>query len=183
MQSEPPPDVEDFLHVRWDPRPAERQVGLARRRFFSSVAGLVITLGIWGGLYWWARRSEQDWSGTGQWTVTGVVLGISLAMLLVRLVAWRMAVRHRRQVGEGEVITASWPGLQIAGHYWDWEEVGSVRSERGGTGAGDRYVFETPDGTWTCQVDDLDVRPATLQSALALYSRGRCGADLEQIAH
>lgn len=183
MQPEPSPTVEDFLHVHWDPRPAEQRVGLAKRRFFSSIGGLVVTLLIWGGLYWWARRSEQGWAGTGQWTVTAVVIGLSVAILVFRLVGWRMAVRRRRQVGEGEVITASWPGLQIAGHYWDWDEVGHVRSERGRAGGGDRYVFETPDGAWSCEVDDLDVRPATLQAAIALYSRGRCAPDLEQVAH
>lgn len=183
MPPEPPPNAEDFLHVHWDPRPADTRVALSGRRFVSGIGGLVITLLVWGGLYWWARRSEQEWAGTGQWTVTAVVVGLSVALLVFRLVAWRLAVRHRRQVGEGEVITASWPGLQIAGHYWDWEELGPVRTERGRAGGGDRYVFDTPDGEWTCEVDDLDIRPATLQAALVLYSQRRCGADLAQIAH
>ncbi|SDB79795.1 hypothetical protein GA0111570_10164 [Raineyella antarctica] len=179
----PAPNTEDFLHVSWDPRAAEGRVALARRRFVAGVSSLVLTVVVWGGLYLWSRRSGQEWSGTGQWFFAGIVLGLSLVLLLVRLAIWRMAVRHRRQVGEGEVITASWPGLQIAGYYWDWDQVGQVGSVRGRRGGGDRYVIDTPNGPWSCEVDDLDTTPAALHAALALYSQGRCGVAMERIAH
>ena len=183
MQPLPPPNAEDFLHVRWDPRLADGRVALNRRRFLAGLGGLAVTVLVWGGLYAWARRSGQEWAGTGQWFFAGGVLGVSVVLLLVRLVAWRLSVRHRKQIGEGEVITASWPGLQIAGHYWDWERVGPVGSVRGSRGRGDRYVFQTPNGPWTCEVDDLDTTPAALHAALALYSQGRCGVSMERIAH
>lgn len=183
MQPLPPTNADDFLHVRWEPRVADDRVALNRRRFLGGLGGLFVTVLLWGGLYVWSRRQGQDWAGTGQWVFAGVVLGLSVVLVLVRLVAWRRAVRHRKQIGAGEVITASWPGLQIDGHYWAWDRVGPVQSVRGRRGRGDAYVFETPNGPWTCEVDDLDTTPAALDAALALYSRGRCSVSLEQIAH
>lgn len=177
-------NTEDFLHVSWDPTSADRQVAVTRRRFVSGIIGLVVTLLLFGGLYWWSHRDDgPGWSGTGQWTVAGVVVGLSVLLLVLRFAHWRLAVRHRRGVGEGEVITASWPGLQVAGHFWDWEEVGGVRTLRGGATIGDRYVVETPQGPWTVEVDDLAVKPATLAAALQRYSQGRCPVELDAIAH
>lgn len=184
MQPSPIEDLQDFLHVAWDPRAADRRVGLARRRFVGAVGGLVVTVLVWGGYYLWSRTSGQQWGGTGQWTITGAVLGFSVAVLLGRLVAWRTAVRHRRRLGEGEVITASWPGLQIAGYYWDWDRVaGRVESAPARWGGEDRYVFRTPNGPWECEVEDLDTTPAALDAALRLYSRGRCALTFDHIAH
>lgn len=183
MQPTPTENEEDFLHVSWEPSAADRRVAGAQRQFVAGIGGLVLTLVVFGGLYLWSRTQEQAWTGAGQWTFIGVVLGLSVVLILVRLVTWRLAVRHRRRVGQGEVITASWPGLQIGGRYWDWDRVGPVTSARGTRGGGDRYVFGTPDGPWTCEVDDLDITPAALDEALALYSQGRCGVSFDGIAH
>ncbi|MEA5153945.1 hypothetical protein [Raineyella sp.] len=121
MRPAPPESLEDFLHVAWDPAPAEARAATAKRRFVAAVSGLVVTLLLWGGYYAWSRHAGDSWRGTGLWGVTAVVLGLYVALLVVRLVVWRVAVRRRRRVGDGEVVTASWPGLQIAGHYWDWD--------------------------------------------------------------
>lgn len=183
MSQHPPMSEEDFLHVAWDPTAARLRVAVARRRFVAGIIGLVVTLLVLGGLYWWSHRGGEGWAGTGQWTLAGVVVGLSVVLLVVRAVAWRIAVRQRRRIGEGEVVTASWAGIQIAGHYWDWDRVGPVATRRGGPIRGDRYVFATPEGEWEFGVDDLDVRPATLAGALQRYSQGRCAVSLDRIAH
>ncbi len=128
MRPAPPENLEDFLHVAWDPEPAQWRVAMARRRFVSALSGLVVTLLLWGGYYLWSRNAGDSWQGTGQWTVTAVVFGVYVVLFVVRLVVWRLAVRRRRRVGDGEVVTASWPGLQIAGHYWDWDTFAAVGS-------------------------------------------------------
>ncbi len=179
----PSADPRDFLHVSWDPRAADGRVAAARARFRASVVGLILALLVWGGYYLWSRRHGDSWEGTGQWGITAAVLGLSVALILVRLVDWRRKVRFRSEIGTGEVVTASWPGLQVAGHFWDWDAVGPVDSRPGRWGRGDRYVFATPGGPWEVGVDDLAVTPAALNDALWLYSRGRCSVSFDGIAH
>ena len=179
----PPADPRDFLHVAWDPQTADERVANARARFRASVVGLVLAVLVWGGYYLWSRRHGATWEGTGQWAITAAVLGLSVILIVVRLVAWRRTVRFRSRLGAGEVITASWPGLQIAGHFWDWNAVGPVASKPGRWGRGDQYVFATPNGPWEVGVDDLGVTPAALNDALWLYSRGRCSVSFDGIAH
>ncbi|WOP20131.1 hypothetical protein [Raineyella sp. LH-20] len=145
MRPAPAENLEDFLHVAWDPRPAETRCALTRRRFIAAVGGLVVTLLVWGGYYGWTRYNGDTWQGTGQWPVSGVVVGLAVVLVVVRLVLWRLAVRHRRRVGKGEVVTASWPGIQIAGHYWDWDRfaaAGTGREGPAGVAAGGAGVAE-----------------------------------------
>lgn len=162
--SAPPENLGDFLHVAWDPRPAEACQDLARRRFVAAVGGLVVTLLVWGGYYAWTRRAGDSWQGTGQWEVTGVVLGFSLALVVVRLVIWRLAVRHRRRVGEGEVLTASWPGIQIAGRYWDWDRFAAAGGAgRAATAAGGAGRTATDDAR--AREDEVSLPEAAAASA------------------
>ncbi|QGF23816.1 hypothetical protein [Raineyella fluvialis] len=206
MHAAPPENLEDFLHVPWEPGPASARAAMGRRRFIGALSSLVITVLLWGGFYLWSRRSGESWQGTGQWPVTVVVLALSVVLVAVRSVLWILAVRHRRRVGDGEVLTASWPGVQIAGRFWDWDRfaaastgddaasmaddaagtddvVGVVRTIRGRWGRADRYLFVTPEGPWECEVDDLGITPAALEQSLRLYSQGRCLVDLSGLAH
>lgn len=182
----PPDNLSDYLHVSWDPRASDARVARTRRSLIGAVIGLVVAVGVWGGYYAWSRVQDVPWTGTGQWTLTAIVLGASVLLIIVRLVAWRLAVRHRREVGAGEVITISWPGVQVDGSFWPWEDMGRVTSRRGRRGVGERgdaYVFHTPDGERTFRVNDLDVLPATMDDALLAYSQRRCDLDVGQIAH
>jgi hypothetical protein len=107
------------------------------------------------------------------------VLGISLGFAIFAFLAWRQANKILAAMGQGLALRIGRPGVEIAGAYVPWTEVGSLAVTRGRLGHGPQLTVTRSDGySLSVPLDQLDVFPATLDSTARAYSRGQHGVDL-----
>lgn len=169
------------LVLPYDLTAATARVKQRRRRFVSRVISLVITLAVMIAIYIW-RREQFEYAAL--WFIYGIAFAISLGFLIFALIAWRQAVKIVAAAGQGIALRIGRPGIEIAGAYVPWAELGSLAVTKGKLGHGPQLTVTRADGhTLSVPLDQLDVFPATLDGTVRAYSDGRFGVDLAALGN
>ena len=164
------------LALLYDPTGPLQRVVRRKKRFVSRVISLGITLAIMVGIYLW--QSDQ-FSYSAPWVIYGIVVGISLAFAVLAFLAWRQAKKILASMGQGIALRLGRPGVEIAGAYVSWADLGSLAVTKGRLGHGPQFTVTRTDGySLSVPLDQLEVYPATLDSTARAYSGGRFGVDL-----
>jgi hypothetical protein len=164
------------LTVPFDPTRVADKVQRRKRRMRSRLVSLVITVVFLAVLYFWQRDSL---AGAGFFTLYAVVLGVSVAWFAVHLVGFLMARRDLRRVGQGIALRIGRPGVEVHGVYVPWAEVGGLAAVKGGPGrSANLQLTRTTGERLSVPLEQIDVRPATLDLTARAYSAGRHGVDL-----
>jgi membrane protein YdbS with pleckstrin-like domain len=167
------------LAVPYDPSRAEEKVRRRRRMMWSRVVSLGITVAVVIGLYLWQRSRSP---GAGLIGVSVAIVAASVAWLVAYLIAYRRARKERDEVGTGFALRIGRPGVQVAGLFAPWPDVAALATTRGGLGRSARLQLTTEGGAVaSVPLDQVDVRPATLDSTARAYSAGRHGVDLNAL--
>jgi hypothetical protein len=99
--------------------------------------------------------------------------------LLAHLVAYLLARRELRQVGLGTALRIGRPGVEIRGTFVPWPEVQSLAAVKGKMGrSADLELTRVNGEKFRVPLDQMQVRPATLDLTARAYSAGRHGVDL-----
>ncbi|HVK35694.1 MAG TPA: hypothetical protein VM428_08540 [Microlunatus sp.] len=164
------------LALVYDPSGPLLRVARRKRKLVSRVISLGITLAIMVGIYLWQR---DQFSYSAPWVVYGIVLGISVAFGVFSFLAWRQAKKILAAMGQGIALRLGRPGVEIAGGYVPWSDLGSLAVTKGKLGHGPQFTVTRTDGhSLSVPLDQLEVYPATLDSTARAYSGGRFGVDL-----
>jgi len=164
------------LYLPFDPTLVAEKVQRRRRGVRSRLISLVITIVILAALYYWQR---DQLAGSGFVALYAVVLGISIAWLLAYLIAYLLARRELRQVGMGTALRIGRPGVEIRGTFVPWSEVQALAAVKGRIGrSADLQLTRVSGETYRVPLDQMQVRPATLDLTARAYSAGRHGVDL-----
>lgn len=164
--------------VYYRPELAVARVATARRRITSRLVGLGISLAIFAGAFvafpdlmreWWL------WFLVPTLVIESVVLSVS-AFLAVR------ARRDAGQAGEGLALGINRDGLLVAGAWFPWPEIGSLEVKPASWGTSPRLTV-TGRSAARAEVllDYIDVRPASIDSAIRALSGGRAWVDLSRL--
>jgi hypothetical protein len=172
------PRIEE-LSVAFDPTAAADKVARRRRMIRSRLISLGITVVIMVAIYFWQR---DQMSGAGFVTLYAVVLGISVAWVVVYLVGYLLAKRQLAEVGTGIALRIGRPGVEMRGVFVPWPQVSALAATRPKLGHPAALQL-TPAGGQpiTVPLDQLAVRPATLDLTARAYSAGRHGVDLSAL--
>lgn len=164
------------LALVYDPSGPLLRVARRKRKFVSRVISLAITLAIMVGIYLWQR---DQFGYSAPWIIYGIVLGISVALGVFSFLAWRQAKKILAAMGQGIALRLGRPGVEIAGGYVPWSDLGSLAVTKGKLGHGPQLTVTRADGhSLSVPLDQLEVYPATLDSTARAYSGGRFGVDL-----
>jgi hypothetical protein len=169
----------DELNIPFDPTQVEAKVARRRRMMRSRVTSLVITAIFLAVIYFWQR---DQLSGAGFVGLYAVVLAVSVSAFVVSLVGYRRARKELTQIGTGVALRIGRPGVELRGCYVAWSEVVSLAAVKGGLGQSARLQLTRTNGEpLTVPLDQIDVRPATLDLTARAYSGGRHGVDLQAL--
>lgn len=164
------------LALPYDPTAAEQRLKRRRRRFVSRVISLVITVAIMTVIYFWQR---EQFAYAALWVIYGFAVAVSLGFVTFALISWLQARRMLASIGPGLALRLGRPGVEIAGAYVPWSELGALAVTKGRLGHGPQLTVSRTDGySLSVPLDQLDVYPATLDSTARAYSGGRFGVDL-----
>jgi hypothetical protein len=167
------------LSVPYDAGQLTQKAQRRRRLVRSRLVSLGITVALLTAIYFWRRDQQQ---GAGSFVVYGVVLGVSIAWLLVTLVSYLRAKRDLAAVGSGVAVRIGPPGIEVAGLYASWPDVAKVATVKGGLGRGPALELTATNGTRArVPLEQISVFPATLDSTTRAYSSGRHGVDLSAL--
>jgi hypothetical protein len=167
--------IEELL-VPFDPTQVADKVQRRKRLMRSRLVSLVLTVLFLAVIYLWQR---DQLAGTGFVTLYAVVLGISVAWFAGYLVAFLVARRDLSRVGSGVALRIGRPGVEVRGVYVPWSEVASLAAVRGGWGrSAELQVTRSNGERFSVPLDQMQVRPATLDLTARAYSAGRYGVDL-----
>jgi hypothetical protein len=164
------------LVVSYDDVPTWDRIQRYRRLLRGRLIGLGITVVILVAITVWQReRAPLAALVAGN----AIILALSLAAVGV---TWWLVRRARSAVatlGEGVALRVGRAGVELVGHRTRWDELAALDVVKGPLVLGPRLRLRDVSGTevvvpW----DQLDVRPATLDSAARAYSNGRHGVDL-----
>lgn len=168
----------DLLIAEFTPAAADGRVSRGFRSMVSGIISLVISLVIAGVIVY--LRHEQMTTPL-PWVVLGIMVGISLVRFVYSLVRWRLAVRERREVGEGAALVVGRFGVELEGRRFDWPAVQGIDTRRKRFHASPLVRVSSADGAVEVPLEHLDVLPASLDSAVRIFSGGRQGVDLAAV--
>jgi hypothetical protein len=172
------PPIEELV-LDFDPTAARAKVSKRRRQLRGRVVSLVLTVAILAALYFWQR---DELSGRSFVTLYSVLIGISLAWLLGQLIAYVKAKRALAQVGTGTALRIGRAGVELRAVFVPWAQVQSLAAVSPGWGRAELLRLTPLEGPpVTVPLDQLDVRPATLDTTARAYSAGRHGVDLQAL--
>ena len=164
------------LSIPFDPTELSAKVQRRRRQLRGRIVSLVITALVLGALYAWQR---EQIAGTGYVTLYFVLLGISVAWCLGHLVAYLRAKKEAAGVGQGTALRIGRPGVELQGAFVPWPEVTSLSTVTGRFGRRPRFQLARVSGEpLSVPLNQMSVRPATLDLTARAYSAGRHGVDL-----
>jgi len=171
--------VGEHLAVPYDPTRVEEKLARRRRMLRSRLVSLALTVVIVVGLYLWQRSRAP---GSSLLVVTLVVLGVAVAWTVAYAVAYARAKRERASVGTGFALRVGRPGVEVAGLFVPWPQVASLAAVRGRLGRSPQLRLTTTEGAQaSVPFDQIDVRPATVDSTVRAYSGGRHGVHLAEL--
>lgn len=168
--------MSDHLAVPYDASRIEEKLARRRRLLRGRLISLGLTVAIVVGLYLWQRSRNP---GGSLVVITIVILATAVAWTIGYAVAYFRAKRERASVGTGFALRVGRPGVEVAGLFVPWGSVASLAATKGGLGTSPRLRLITTDGAEaTVPLDQIDVRPASVDSSVRAYSAGRHGVDL-----
>jgi predicted nucleic acid-binding Zn ribbon protein len=167
------------LVLPYDESQVLEKVRRRRRRMRSQVFSLIITAVILVVIYLWQR---DQMAGRAYGTLYAVVLGISVAFLVVYLVRYLLAKRELARVGTGTALRIDRHGVEVSGTFVPWPEVRSLAVAGASMGRSPVLRVERTSGTSiSVPLNQMQVRPATLDLTARAYSAGRHGVDLQAL--
>lgn len=167
------------LNLPFDPRKAEQKMSRRRRRMRSRLISLLITVVILAVLYFWQR---DQLSRGGFIALYAVLLGVSAGWFVLCLVGYLQARHELARVGTGTALRISRTGVEISGTSVSWPEVRTLSVASGKLGRSPLVQLTLVEGRrLTVPLDQIDVRPATLDLTARAYSAGRHGVDLQAL--
>lgn len=173
-------DSEELV-VSYDSQEADGRVqrwrGMVRSRLISlgiSVVVLTVVL-IW-------QRDRLLANPIPTFAVYAVVLLIGIAWLVGVLIAYRAARRTAAGVGSGVALRVNRRGVEIAGQRVGWQQLSSLGAAKGSWPGGPVLRATRTDGAEVAvPLEQLAIRPATLDTTVRAYSGGRFGVDLSAL--
>lgn len=167
------------LAVPYDSSIIADKVAHRRRLVRSRLISLVITIIVMIVIYLW-RRDEL--TGAGFVTIYAVVISISVGLFVLYLVRYLLAKRELARVGTGVAVRIGRAGVEVAGSYANWSDVVALSAVKARLGRSPALQLARRSGApASVPFDQIDVRPATLDSTARAYSGGRHGVDLEAL--
>ncbi|MGI8459004.1 MAG: hypothetical protein ACR2LI_12950 [Propionibacteriaceae bacterium] len=164
------------LAIPYDPVPTWNRIARYQRLLRGRLIGLAITVVILAGITIWQRERAPL-----AFLVLGNVIVLGLALAAVG-VTWWLARRARsavRTLGEGVALRVGRSGVELVGRRTRWDQLASLDVVKGPLVLGPRLrVRDRAGAEVTVPWDQLEVKPATLDTAARAYSGGRHGVDL-----
>lgn len=169
------------LVVSYDPEAARSRVERWRRMVRSRLISLGISVVVLTVVLFW-QRDRLMANPVATFGVYAVVLLIGIAWLVGVLLAYRAARRTADGVGTGVALRVDRRGLEIAGQQVGWQHLAALRAAKGSWPGGPVLQAVRGDGAEvSVALEQLAIRPATLDSAVRAYSSGRLGIDLSEL--
>lgn len=166
------------LRVEYDASAAVARSLRWRRMFRSRLISLGITVAALIALYVWQHHRLNGNLGVFV-LIYGVVLLLAIGWAAVSYAAYRVTRRTAAAVGRGVALRINRTGVELAGSFSPWSRISALTTIKGRWPTGPRLAMELVAGELvTVPLDQLDVRPATLDSTARAYSGGRRGVDL-----
>lgn len=167
------------LTVAFDPSELEEKTRRWRRRMRSRLASLVITVVLLAVLYLWKR---DQFAGGGVIVLYAVLLTVSVGWFVGYLVVYLRAKRELARAGQGIAVRIGRPGVEVSGTFVPWSEVTSLRAVTERWGRRPRLQLSRTGGQpLSVPLNQLNIRPATLDLTARAYSAGRHGVDLSAL--
>ena len=174
--SRPPREALDFP-VFFDPEPAVARYQQFRSAIKGRLFGLVLSLVIWAVIGWF-NRDNLD---TMFWTIFGISLAISIALLVRTIVQSVLAKRAIGRLHEGLALGIGRGGLYLD-DYLAWEDVDHLVAVPGGSRGSGRLVVVATNGAWReVPVDWLSHTPSAVDNAVRALSGDRHHVDLRPL--
>lgn len=172
----PPREALDFP-IFFDPEPAVARYHAFRKGIRGRLFGIVLSLVIWGVIGWF-NRDNLD---TFFWTIFGISMGLSVALLVRTIVQSVMAKRAIGRLHEGLALGIGRGGLYLD-DYLAWEDVDHLVAVPGGARGSGRLVIVATNGAWReVPVDWLSHAPSAVDNAVRALSGNRHHVDLEPL--
>lgn len=166
----------DQVSVDYDPGRLMVRVQNRRRHMRSRGLSLVISIIVLTVIGIWRR----DVIGNPGFTaIYVIILSASALWFLIFLIGYLQAKKELDGIGHGTAVRLDRVGVAVAGLTLGWGEVATLGSAKAGLGRGPVLQVTAADGrSAAVPFEQLDIPPATLDSAARAYSSGRFGVDL-----
>lgn len=169
------------LVVGYDPTPAhdraERWQRMVRSRLISLGISVVLLIVVFA-----LQRDRLMQHPVPTFVVYGVVLLVAIGWLVGVMIAARLARRAAAEVGSGVALRVTRSGLEFAGQPIGWQQLAWLGVVKGSWPTGPLLQATRGDGAVVAvPLEQLDVRPATLDTTVRAYSGGRFGVDLSAL--
>lgn len=166
------------LVVGYDRSQLEQRVAGRRRRLRSRLSSLLLTVVVIVGFSIWLSAHGQPIGIV----ISVVVVLVSLGWALASFLAYRRARSELGSIPDGVAIRIDRHGAEVGGLAARWPEVAALRIVQTGWGRSPRLQLTRTSGqSGSVALDQVAVRPATLDSTARAYSGGRHGVDLEAL--
>lgn len=160
--------------VFFDPAPAVARWHAKRRMIWSRAVSLVLSLVIWG-VIWWLNKDNVF---PGFWWFLGLSVGLSVALLVLAIVRTVQAKRDIGRLHEGLALGIGRGGLFLDG-YLPWERVESLVTRPGGGDRSVRLIVTATTGAWKeLPLEWLSHSPSAVDGAVDALSGRRFRIDL-----
>lgn len=170
----------DFLVFEHTDALARARLEARRKGIRNSVISLVFTLVFLAVLF--ALQRELVQAGTVR-VFSAIFIGISLISLAVAVVLYLVARQDLLRISPGPAMVVDRDGMHVGGRRVQWEELASFTT-RSRWLRGPEYVIAPIQGpAIVLGVEHLANFPATVDSAVRIYSGGRGAIDLSGIDH
>ncbi|WP_157683510.1 hypothetical protein [Microlunatus soli] len=173
-------DSEELV-VPYDAQAAQDRVQRWQRMVRSRLISLGLSVVLLIVIFVWQRDRLMANPGP-TFAVYGVVLLIGIGWLVGTLIALRAARRAAAGVGSGVALRVNRRGVEIAGQQVGWHQLASLGTTKGSWPVGPELRVRRNDGAEVAvPLEQLAIRPATLDGTVRAYSGGRFGVDLEAL--
>lgn len=175
---EGPQRIEE-LALPFDPTQVQARVLRRRRRMRARLTSLIITVVLVVILAVWKRDQLK---GAGYLTLFAFLLGGSTVWFVVYLIGYLRARHELNRMGSGLALRIDRTGVEVGGTFVPWPAVRGLAAAPGGLAKSPLLRLDQVDGpSLTVPLDQLAVKPATLDTTARAYSAGRHGVDLSRL--
>lgn len=173
-------DSEELV-VPYDAEAARSRVERWRRMVRSRLISLGISIVLMVVIFIW-QRDRLMANPIPTFGVYAVILLIAVGWLVGVFIAYRASRRAVAEVGSGVALRVNRWGLEIAGQQVGWQQLAALGAAKGSWPAGPVLKATRDDGAEVAvPLEQLPIRPATLDTTVRAYSGGRFGVDLSAL--